>query len=472
MPSSLRAVFYLLLISTGGIAASQPPPGSKVQEVADSLSSPGSTGLDTAVSMFASDSLGTTLVDFFSAAIDYSPSLGIAQEDLNIQAAKEDAALRRLLPQVSASASVTENRREAVGVVERFRGERYALALSQVLFNWEVYAARRRARHLEVMRQAQYFHELSLLLTQVADRYLDVLQAQEAVASIRAELEAVASQVEQIQHLYDRQLVPVTDLRRAQASMSSVRADRAVLLSELDLAREALRAGSGLPAGELHTLREDAAVSQSEEDIQHWVGLALEKNWELEAGRQSVKAAAAGVSQGKGTLMPNLSLILLHQNSNVGFDNAPIRRSDISYIGINATVPLFSGGGRWASIREARSTRARSEHELHQIELDIRGRVRRTYLQLRASKSLVEAAESLVDATTLTVTSMQRGFSLGTVTNVEVLSAIRDQFRAERDLQKIRHDEIRHFLLLKHESGTLTSDDMVAVSDWFQETGL
>ena len=66
---------------------------------------------------------------------------------------------------------------------------------------------------------------------------------------------------------------------------------------------------------------------------------------------------------------------------------------------------------------------------------------------------------------------MQQGFALGTVTNVDVRNAIRDRFRAERDLQQIRYDNIRYLLLLKHESGTLTPDDMTVVSSWFDKPG-
>ena len=427
---------------------------------------------ETAVPETPADSTGATLHHFFSAAIEHSPRLGIAEENLNIRAARKDAAAGQLLPQISASASVTDNRRESSGQLEEFRGERYSLQLNQVLFNWEAFAAQRRAQRIEAQHEAGYFHELSLLLTEVADHYLNVLQAQDALESIRAEMDAVTSQVEQIQSLFDRQLTPITDLRQAQASLSSVLAEQIRLRSELDLSREALRAASGLPVGELYTLSEDAEAPQLENDIQYWVQLALENNLEIDAGRHAVKAAEAGVSQGKGALMPNLSLIAQRQDSNVGFDNAPIRRSDTFYIGISASMPLYSGGTRWAAIREARSSHALAERELRQAELDASERVRGAYLQLQSSESLIEAATAVVESTTLTAEAMQQGFALGTVTNVDVLAAIRDRFRAERDLQQARYDSIRYFLLLKHESGTLTPDDMVVVSSWFDKPEL
>jgi outer membrane protein TolC len=53
---------------------------------------------------------------------------------------------------------------------------------------------------------------------------------------------------------------------------------------------------------------------------------------------------------------------------------------------------------------------------------------------------------------------------LGTVTNVDVLNALRDQFQAERDLQRARYEQINFLLLLKHEAGTLNAGDLIEVS--------
>jgi outer membrane protein len=65
---------------------------------------------------------------------------------------------------------------------------------------------------------------------------------------------------------------------------------------------------------------------------------------------------------------------------------------------------------------------------------------------------------------------MQRGFSLGTVTSVDVLNAIRDQYRAERDLQRARYEQIKYMLILKREAGTLDAEDIVEVGNWLEET--
>ena len=86
----------------------------------------------------------------------------------------------------------------------------------------------------------------------------------------------------------------------------------------------------------------------------------------------------------------------------------------------------------------------------------------------RITDRQIEAARILVESTALASEAMQQGFTLGTVTSVEVLNALRDQFRAERDLQSTRYDQIRYFLLLKRETGALTAEDMIEVGEWLE----
>ena len=64
---------------------------------------------------------------------------------------------------------------------------------------------------------------------------------------------------------------------------------------------------------------------------------------------------------------------------------------------------------------------------------------------------------------------MQQGFELGTVTNVDVLNSLRDQYQAEREFQRARYEQIRYSLILKRETGTLTSEDMIELGQLFEE---
>ncbi|MFN3238397.1 MAG: TolC family protein, partial [Pseudomonadales bacterium] len=372
---------------------------------------------------------GNSLEDFFAAALDYSPRLRIAEENLNIGSARKQQARGLLLPQVNAAASVNNNRRQQGLQFQEFDGNRYSLQLTQTLFNWQTFSARNRAIAEENQAEAEYYYELAFVLTDVAEKYFTVLQAQDALTSISAELDALRNQLEQVQSLFDRQLAQITDLRQVQASLSQVQAQQIRLQAQLALAEESLRSASGLDIGELFTLRDNVTVPGVDNSAQYWVELARENNQQILAREFALEAAEEGISEQRGAFLPNVSLVAQRQNSNLGFDNALIGETEISYLGINVNIPLYSGGTRKAQVREARSLRGIAENELRQVKLEAGERVRSAYLQAQASQTLTQAAEALVESTAIAAESMREGYELGTVTSVDVLNALRDQFR-------------------------------------------
>ena len=413
---------------------------------------------------------GQTLEDFFTAAVEFSPQLRIAEEQLNIGRARDDQASGQLRPQINANANLSENSRnsfDAIGsqIEEDFDGQRYSISVQQVLFNWQAFASKRRTEKIKDQLEAEYFFELSNLLTEVAGRYLNVLFARDSLTSIEAEIEAITNQVDQIQSLFDLQLAQVTDLRRAEASLAAVQAEQLKLLADLAVASESLRAISGIEVGEVNVLRMDPSLPEVEYDLAHWVSAAEQNNQLIRASRFALEASEEGVSESRGAYLPRVNFFATRQESNVGFDNRFLGDTDNTYVGVDVTIPLFAGGSNRARESEARALRNIAEYELRQTELDASANVRSAFLQVQSSVLLTEAAERLVQSTRLSSEAAQQGFELGTVTNVDVLNALRDQFNAERDLQRARYEQINYYLLLKREAGTLSSQDLAEISN-------
>lgn len=412
---------------------------------------------------------GSTLEDFFSASIDFSPTLKIAEEGLNISSARRRAATGRLLPQVSARASISDNRTlRSGGARQTFDGDRFSIQLTQTLFNWQAFAARSQAYLIEDQAEAEYYGELASLLTEVAEKYFTVLQSEDALGSIASELDAVSNQLDQIQSLYDRQLARITDLYQVQASLAAVESEQLQLQVQLAVSREALFSISGLTAGELGGLRENAEIPPLENSISFWVNRANKNNHQIRAQKFAVSAANKRIDERRGAYMPQVNFIVQRQDSNLGFENRLIDQTETTYLGLDLSIPLYAGGSNRAGVNEAVSQHRIAESQLRQIELQANENVRSAYLQVQSAETLIQAAQKLVESTTLSSTAMQRGFELGAVTSVDVLNALRDQFRSERDLQQVRYEHVKYILLLKRETGLLTADDMLEVSGWLE----
>jgi len=413
--------------------------------------------------------MGQTLEDFFDAAISFSPRLQIAEEGLNVGRARERQAEGQLQPQINANANLTENTRNSfsqfgIPISEEFDGERFSVSLQQTLFNWQAFAARRRATQIENQLESEYYYELSMVLTDVAERYLGVLFAQDSVTSADAEVAAVSNQLDQIQSLFSLQLAQITDLRQAEASLIAAQAEQLKMQAELTIAQERLRAITGIEIGELSVLNEGTELPKAQNSMQFWLEMAERSNQQIRARRFALAAAEEGISETRGAYMPRVSFFATRQESNVGFDNRFLGDTDNTYVCVDVTIPIYAGGANRARESEARAQRNIAESELRQTELEANTNVRSAYLQVQSSLLLTEAAERLVESTRLSSQAAQEGFELGTVTNVVVLNALRDQFQAERDFQRARYEQINYLLMLKREAGTLNAGDLLEIS--------
>jgi outer membrane protein len=412
---------------------------------------------------------GTTLEDFFNAMLNNSPDLAIARERWNVGTARKDQATGQLLPQANATGTFSENRstnpNSTTGTVSG-QGQRYGVSINQVLFHWQAFQMRRQASLIEDQNEALYYATLASLLTMIADQYLLVLQAEDALQSVNSELEAMTTQLNQVQTLYDLQLARITDLYEAQARLAAIQANKVKLESEVTINRETLRATSGIDVGALRRLPAEIQITPMQEAVEVWLQRTHDNNKELAAAQFGLQAAEKQVSAARGSYMPQVSLVYQYQQSNTGYNNELVSDQNIetNYVGVNVQVPLYAGGSNRAKVREAFSLRNIAEGQLKQTDIELQNKTRLAYAQVKSGESRIMAGQVLAESTNTSFTAMQRGYELGTVTTVDVLNALRDRFAAERDLQQARYDHIRAQLMLRRDSGSLSADDIMEVS--------
>lgn len=416
----------------------------------------------------AQEPAGTTLKDFFTAAINYSPNLKAAEENMHIGDARIDYANGQLLPQLNADSNISTNSSKLPGYPlsqQDYYGRRYSVQLSQVLFNWQAFTSRQQAYLQSHQYEAQYYAQLAQLLTSIADNYLTVLQSEDALSSMKSELEAVTNQANAIQQMYNRQLAKITDLYLVQAQQAAAQSQLVSAESDVQINKEVLHSGSGLDVGSLHRLPKEITVTPLTEPLDTWLTRARNNNKQIEASNYALEAADKAVSQSKGAYLPKVSLVLQAESTDVGYSNTRVQRSITNYVGVDFSIPLFAGGSSRALVHQAQGQRNIAEDQVKQTTLDVLDRVRNAYYKTRSGEARIAAAKLLAESTATSYTAMKRGFELGTVTNVDVLNALRDQFHAQRDLQQARYDHIRYMLVLQREAGTLSPTDLEQVSE-------
>jgi len=408
------------------------------------------------------------LYSIYALAVKKDPRVQIAQQKVEMGKARADSSLGVLLPQVSAFGNWSDNDVSFDSNLidnQQYDGKRYGYQVRQVLFNWSALSNRRRTYQVIAQREAELLDVMSIVLVDTSERYFNVLLADGNLRLVRTERELVQQQLRQTEEMYKRKLVRITDYLETQARADKVLTDEIEAENAAALARESLAQLTGEYVGDLASIREDFSLPQLQNTMDYWVQLATDNNSLLQSKRQAVIAAKQGVEEQKGGHYPKFDLVYSNQTSDIGFDNQQSPKRDTQYIGIDVTIPLFSGGSTSAKVREAWAGYYIAREEEEAARRDVLKRTREAWLNTRSSRRRIDAAEASVRSASKSYEAMSKSFSYGTVTAADVLEALHGRTRAERDRQNALYSYLTNWLSLQREGGTLDNDDLKQLND-------
>ncbi len=95
-----------------------------------------------------------------------------------------------------------------------------------------------------------------------------------------------------------------------------------------------------------------------------WRDLALAENPELASLRHAVDVARYEVEQNRADFLPRLGLYASTGKSKSGSENTYNQRYETDSVGIQLSVPLFSGGETLAATRQATHRMEKSHYDL------------------------------------------------------------------------------------------------------------
>ncbi|MBO0611361.1 TolC family outer membrane protein [Thiothrix fructosivorans] len=348
----------------------------------------------------------------------------------------------------------------------------YALTLGQPLYNQGVKAniaktdalIGQSAETLESARQD--------LMVRVAKAYLEALQAQDNLAFAKAEKTAINRQLEQAKAYFEAGRSAITDVKEAEASDAAAQAQEITATQQLDIAREQLRVLTGGFYPALDAPRANMPLAMpTPNSIEAWVNTAKQNNHQLRASQQAMAAAQKGVAVQRAGKLPTVDLFAKQTGSYLNNDTYTNQRSNDVAVGISVSMPLYTGGATTSKIREAQFTFQQTQQAYDLQMRQTEQQVRSAFLGIQSSMSQVTANQQALVSAETAAQATQAGFEVGTRTAVDVLNAVRAEFRARRDHARARYDFLLNTLLLRQAAGTLTEKDMMAISVIMQPKG-
>jgi outer membrane protein len=350
----------------------------------------------------------------------------------------------------------------------------YTVDLKQSLFRWENWQALKRADSQVAQAEADYQAAQQDLMERVAQRYFDVLGAQDDLEAQQTALISVSRQLDQAEARYKIGLIAVTDVEEARAAHDStaaaVIAAKRILASTIELLREIIGDPFDSLARPIEPF-ETANPDPISED--RWVEMALQQNLSLVSSRIAADIARENTSIARGGHFPSLDLVgsagkLTNNQLDVYPDGSPAGGNFLDQrqrsIGIQLTFPIYSGGLVSSQVRQAvyqhRAAKERLERVARQTEHDARD----AYLGVLSEISRVKALHRAVDSNLIALRATESGYEAGTRTAVDVLQSRQQWVQAQTDYAHSRYEYMLDVIKLQQAAGTLSEQSLQRIN--------
>ena len=150
------------------------------------------------------------------------------------------------------------------------------------------------------------------------------------------------------------------------------------------------------------------------------VDISMREQPALRAAIYNIDVAQANVSYAEGALLPQVNLqgSVQHATQPNGY-----LRADTSQLGINITVPLYQGGGEYATIRQAKEQLGVARIQVDVSRENLRSIVAQQWALYVAAGTSIEAARSNTSASQLALEGTVEQQKVGERTTLDVLNA-------------------------------------------------
>lgn len=443
------------------------------------------------------------LVTVYQRALQNDPL--IREADANRLASRESKpqALAALLPQFSASGSYNDVQqdRSSTTLVNSIPGDEtselvpatisneedvrytsYDLTIRQTLFRWDQWMVLKRADSEVAQAEADFQAAQQDLIQRTAQRYFDVLAAQDTVDAAQATLAAFSRQLEQADKRFEVGLIAITDVQEARAAHDQAAAAVIQAKRALATANELLRELTGESFDTLAAPVDDMPLrSPDPENEETWVTTALEQNLRVISARLATDIAKQDVRVARSGHLPAFDIVA--SRSDQDYDGDQVGRTSAGIptrspadqtqtsdsIGIQVTVPIYSGGATSSRVRQQVYLHRAARERLERANRETERAARDAYLGVLSEISRVRALKQALESSRTALQATEAGFEVGTRTTVDVLDARRRLFEAQTNYSRSRYDYLLNVLQLQLATGTLDKADLDGINSFLKE---
>ena len=344
---------------------------------------------------------------------------------------------------------------------------RWNISAQQPLYNVERSSMAQQLNKQAQLAEVRLSNEEQQLILRVSKAYFDVLLAEDTLASVDKQRAAVAQALAAAKARFVEGDVAIIDTHEAQARDDALVSQALEADSNYQLAKAALLDLTGADI-RLARLPEMANLQQLKAgELNDWITQAQSNSPYLHMQQIQQGIAHDEIDKYKAANAPVLNLVAQAVGEELrgfaGGANSALSNQAFS-VGVQLTIPLFTGGMRNAKYEEAIALEGQAKDETEAMRLKASQQARATWLGITIGKSKVKAIEQALHSSKVKLDATELGREVGDRTTLDVLNAEQEYHSTRTELFRARYQTLLSYLSLAATAGALDEKRLMEVN--------
>ncbi|MGJ8620918.1 MAG: TolC family outer membrane protein [Methylophilaceae bacterium] len=345
-----------------------------------------------------------------------------------------------------------------------------SIQLRQPLINFDGYARYKQGLAQTSLSDQEFSIRIQELILRTFNLYAAVLYAEDVLLLAQSKRDAFMEQKQANIHLFKNGEGTKTDILESQAQYDLAEAEIVEAQNSLDNSRTALNKILGREFDAINPLSSSFEVFPVQPaQFSVWKEIAEESNLELIVQRYTLEIAREEVKRSQAGHLPRLDAVASWSQSESDTINTFNQEVSVQSIGLQLTVPIFSGGSVTALTRQAQSKLQKAQAELDAKSNAIIVELQKQFNAVLNAKRKIDALKVAVNSASLLVEATKKSVKGGVRTNFDVLNTESQFFEAKRNLSLEKYNYLQSYLKLKKIAGTLSLNDLNLVAGYFEK---
>lgn len=389
----------------------------------------------------------TTLLQAVNAARRYDAEFSAAFQARKAGNEAFNQGVAGLLPTLSLDGSYTKQDQPHASYAAAVKRHNYSINLSQPLFNMSKIAALQRANATSDLADIEFIGAQQKLIRDVADAFFSVVYQREVTEVAISASKVFEKQYAQAIAAFRLGSGNRTEVDEAQANYDDAEAREIAARNDLEIANAAYHRLTGLNADEITPVSTQCYRPFQLGNIKSAMQQAQSNNTEIKKATRQLDQTKSDLVGAAGGHLPTVTLQGSYgghwsrgENENV-LDSVfgTTSKTQNSLIGVNVSLPLFSGGGQLSATREAIDRRDQARDLLEHTRRNVNQQTRTAWLNITNGLALLKARKKAAASAETKVKSTSYGRKLGLRTTIDELNAEQKYYEALRNIAEARY---------------------------------